>query len=47
VGPQLRGVWEWPVNELADAIFGYARAFVKGLPSTRAAWFDAMLELGR
>ncbi len=39
--------WEWPVDELTDAILGYARAFVKALPSTRAAWFSAMLELSR
>ena len=36
---------EWPVDELTDAILGYARAFVKALPPTRAAWFGGVLDL--
>ena len=39
--------WEWPVDELTDAIFGYALAFVKALPPTRAAWFGDILDLRR
>ena len=37
--------WEWPVDELSDAILGYALAFVKALPPTRAAWFGGVLDL--
>jgi len=35
--------WEWPVDELADAILGYALAFVNALPSPRAGWFGGVL----
>jgi len=31
------------VDELTDAIFGYALGFVKALPPTRAAWFGGIL----
>ena len=37
--------WVWPVDEVTDAIFGYALAFVKALPPTRAAWFGGILDL--
>ena len=37
--------WEWPVDEVTDAIFAYALAFVKALPPTRAAWFGSILDL--
>jgi hypothetical protein len=37
--------WKWPVDELTDAIFGYALAFVKALPPARAAWFGDILDL--